>query len=196
MGFNRGLGGFNRSKFNSDAFSNALYSTPSARTATDGTVIASKDFYIAPVADTIAEGLATARTDFYIAPVADTIAEGLATARTDFYIVSAAGSASEGGVIASKDFYAEGTSDSLSAGAAILEIIHHLTMEYSGALAVGKKVCINANNFTVILDGANAIDKFSGTFPEVFPVACTVVYTDGGASRTVKLTVARRDRTI
>ena len=176
MGFSRGLGGFNRSKFNSDAFSNALYSTPSARTATDGTVIASKDFYIAPVADTIAEGLATARTDFYI--------------------VSAAGSASEGGVTVCIDFYAEGTSDSLSAGAAILEIIHHLTMEYSGALAVGKKVCINANNFTVLLDGANAIDKFSGTFPEVFPVACTVVYTDGGASRTVKLTVARRDRTI
>lgn len=136
MGFNRGLGGFNRSKFNSDTFSNVLYSTQSASTTTEGTITACIDFY------------------------------------------------------------AECTSDSLTAGSAISKLLRQLTMEYSGALAAGGKVCINANNFTVTLDGANAIDKFDGAFPEVFPVNCTVVYADDETSRTVKVIVSRRDRQI
>jgi hypothetical protein len=136
MGFNRGLGGFNRSKFNSDTFSNVLYSTQSASTTTEGTITACIDFYV------------------------------------------------------------ECASDSLTAGSAISKLLQSLTMEYSGALSVGKKVCINANNFTVTLDGANTIDKFDGLFPEVFPVNCSVVYEDSEVSRTVKVIVSRRDRKI
>lgn len=136
MGFNRGLCGFNRSKFNSDQFSVVLYSNPSASSLSEGTTTADNDFLAA------------------------------------------------------------GVSDSLSSASAISRLLQSLVMEYGGALAAGKTVCINANNFTVTLDGGNAIDKFDGSFPEVFPVTCTVSYTDGGTSRSVDVVVYRRDRKI
>lgn len=112
------------------------------------------------------------------------------------YCESAANTSSEGTVTACIDFYTAGVSDTITVGSAISKLLKQLAFEYSGELAAGKKVCVNATNFTVTLNRINAIDKFDGKFPEVFPVSCTVEYADGEASRTVKVIVSRRDRKV
>jgi hypothetical protein len=116
----------------------------------------------------------------YLSPSAKTTTEGTAAAETTPGI----------------DVYITGVSITQTRGFALLGLLRSLTMEYSGPLAAGEKVCINAENFTVTLDGANAIDKFDGDFPEVFPVDCTITYADDETSRTVKVIVSRRDRQI
>ncbi|MBW2632050.1 MAG: hypothetical protein JRC90_09900 [Deltaproteobacteria bacterium] len=135
MTFNRGSG-FNRSKFNSDTYSNVLYSGGSAKTQTKGVGIAESIFYASGIAKTFTSTL---------------IDETL---------------------------------------------LKSILMEYSADLAVGARVCINANDFTVKLDGINAIDKFTGEFPYIFPVTCDVIYEDGIGARTVKIIVVRKDRHI
>jgi hypothetical protein len=71
-----------------------------------------------------------------------------------------------------------------------------LTMVYSGDIAVGETVCIDSTYYTVLLDSANSLSKYSGNFPEVIPQPYNLIYSDTGSSRTVDITISWRDRKV
>jgi len=71
-----------------------------------------------------------------------------------------------------------------------------ITMVYSGTLGIGQTVCIDSTKYTVTLDGANALSNFSGDFPKLVMGNCDITYTDSEASRTVKVSISRRERLI
>lgn len=135
MVFNRG-NGFNRIKFNSDKYSNVLYSIAPARSVSSGNAIAEIAYYVTAVSK---------------------------------------------------------TQSSTDVSNAIYKV---LTMVFSGDLPAGKRVCINGIDFTVTTDGVNSIDSFTGSFPVVIPTTCVVTYSDSVGSRSAKIIVSRRDRSI
>jgi len=67
---------------------------------------------------------------------------------------------------------------------------------YSGSLAAGKVLVIDSNDLTVENDGTNDLAHFTGDFPCIFPGANTITYTDSEGSRTMKITVARNERSV
>jgi hypothetical protein len=71
-----------------------------------------------------------------------------------------------------------------------------LTFTFAGSLAVGKTICIDGRDFTVLNDGVNGIATFTGEFPLIAPNTSTVTYTDAVGVRTVALTVTKKDRSI
>lgn len=65
---------------------------------------------------------------------------------------------------------------------------------YSGTIAAGKILCIDANDFSVLNDGVNDIANYDGKFPEVYNTTM-IVYEDSDGSRTLDITIYRSDRT-
>jgi hypothetical protein len=71
-----------------------------------------------------------------------------------------------------------------------------LTLTFSGTLAPGKTLCIDAENATVENDGVNALNDFSMIFPKISRGTNTVVYTDSEGTRSVTITVTKQDRMV
>lgn len=178
MAFNRGTG-FNRTKLNSDEFSTVLYSNSSASTLSSGDAIANMVYDSNAESDTLSTGTAVSVLIIDSSAEADTISSGSA--------------------VPTLDIYTSAEANTISSELVVSALTKVLTMIFSGTVAAGKTVCIDGLLFTVKNAGANAIDDFTGDFPEIFPETCTVVYTDAeGAEgeRTVKIRVSRRDRHI
>ena len=89
-----------------------------------------------------------------------------------------------------------GYSDSETDVYALLRQIDSWTITFTGTLAAGKTVCINTRDFTVTNDGDNAIADFSGDFPTMFPGTNWVIYTDEEGSRTLSITISKKDRKV
>jgi len=79
---------------------------------------------------------------------------------------------------------------------ALLRMVDSWTFTFTGTIAPGATACINSNDFTVKNGAANAIAEFTGEFPTIFPGTNSVVYTDGEGSRTVTITVTKKDRKV
>ena len=79
---------------------------------------------------------------------------------------------------------------------ALLRQIASVKFGYTGTIAPGETVCIDGRLFTVKLDGVNAVENFTGKYPTLFPGTNWVVYTDSEGSRTIKIVVYKRDRSI
>ena len=71
-----------------------------------------------------------------------------------------------------------------------------ITFAFSDTLAPGQSVIIDTNDFTVKNNGINDIASFSGEFPIISPGTNIVTYSDSVASRTVRITVTKKDRSI
>lgn len=78
----------------------------------------------------------------------------------------------------------------------VLLVYGTMTFTFAGSLAVGKTICIDGRDFTVINDGVNAIATFTGEFPIIAPDSSTVTYTDALGTRTVAVTVTKKDRMV
>ena len=81
-------------------------------------------------------------------------------------------------------------------GSGDLFIYAEITFTFGGPLAAGKTVIVDTNDFTVLNDGVNAIASLTGDFPIIYPGKNQVVYTDDEGSRTVKVTVFKKDRSV
>lgn len=79
---------------------------------------------------------------------------------------------------------------------ALLRSIDSWTFTFTGTIAPGATVCIDANDFTVKNGATNAIAGFVGEFPTILPGVNSVVYTDGEGARTVTITVTKKDRKV
>ena len=77
-----------------------------------------------------------------------------------------------------------------------LYIYAEITFTFGGTLAAGKTVVVNTNDFTVLNDGVNAIASMTGDFPEIYPGTNQVIYTDSLGSRTVNITIVKKDRSV
>jgi len=71
-----------------------------------------------------------------------------------------------------------------------------IVFAFAGTVAIGKTVCIDGRDFTVKKDGVNEIALFTGDFPIIFPDISNVKYTDALGSRTVLVTVTKKDRKV
>jgi hypothetical protein len=71
-----------------------------------------------------------------------------------------------------------------------------LTLTYAGALAVGETLCIDANDLTVLKNGVSDLANFTGDFPAIGPETNTITYTDSAGSRTMVITVTRKERSV
>lgn len=67
---------------------------------------------------------------------------------------------------------------------------------YSGTLAAGKTLIIDANDLTVENDGINDLAHFVGDFPLIGPGTNTITYTDSAGSRNVTIQVRRKERSV
>lgn len=65
---------------------------------------------------------------------------------------------------------------------------------YSGTIAAGKILCIDANDFSVLNDDVNDIANYDGEFPEIYNTSI-VVYEDSDGSRSLSVVITREDRT-
>ena len=65
---------------------------------------------------------------------------------------------------------------------------------YSGTIAAGKILCIDANDFSVLNDDVNDIANYDGEFPEVYNTTM-ILYEDSEGSRSLDMTIYRSDRT-
>jgi len=92
--------------------------------------------------------------------------------------------------------YLSGVGDIQADASGVLLVYGTLTFTFSGSLAVGKTVCIDGRDFTVLNDGVNAIASFTGEFPIIAPNTSTITYTDALGVRTVAVTVTKKDRSI
>lgn len=181
MTFGRAIGGFNRSPFNSDAYSDTFefFASGSASSIGSGFVITR----IIDTTSTIRQAFNQAKfnsTEFsnvlYTLAESDTISSCNADAESIYYVTCSA--------------------KTISSPKVVDHMYQVISMVYSGTVAVGERVCIDGNNFTVTLDGANAIDKYDGDFPEIMAGDNDIVYSDSEGSRTVKVIVSRTDRKI
>ena len=77
-----------------------------------------------------------------------------------------------------------------------LYIYAEITFTFGGTLAAGKTVVVNTSDFTVLNDGVNAIASMTGDFPEIYPGTNQVIYTDSLGSRTVNITIVKKDRSV
>jgi hypothetical protein len=77
-----------------------------------------------------------------------------------------------------------------------MALVESITFTFSGTLAIGKTICIDGRDFSVLNDGANAIGSFTGEFPAMFRGTNTIIYTDSETGRTVTITVRKMDRKV
>jgi hypothetical protein len=182
MVFGRSIGGFNRTPFNSDSYGDTFEFTTSGSASS---VSSSEQVFTR-----IIDELNNVRSGFNTQP----------HNRDDFgsvlYCNVESDTISSGNCAAESIFYVSGIAKSLSSADIIDKIYKIISMVYSGALAVGETVCIDGEKYTVKLDGANAIDKFTGDFPMILPDDNSISYEDSESARTVKVIVSRRDRHI
>lgn len=66
-------------------------------------------------------------------------------------------------------------------------------IEYTGTLAAGKILIIDANDFSVLNDGANDIANYDGEFPELCETTI-LLYEDSDGSRDLDIDITRSDR--
>jgi hypothetical protein len=92
--------------------------------------------------------------------------------------------------------YLTGSGDIQTDAEGVLLVYGTLTFTFAGSLAVGKTVCIDGRDYTVINDGVNAIASFTGEFPIIAPNTSTVTYSDALGVRTVAVTVTKKDRKV
>jgi len=173
--------GFNRGKFNSITFSRAFDFTTSGESSSVTSTF---------VIDRIIDELTNVRGGFNTQP----------HNRDDFgsvlYCLAESNTISSTECAADSIFFVIGTSKTVSSTEITDKIYNVISMVFSGDLAVGERVCIDGIKYTVLLGGVNAIDKFTGNFPEIMSGDNTVTYTDSESARTVKVIVTRRDRSI
>lgn len=74
-------------------------------------------------------------------------------------------------------------------------IVTHL-IHFTGTLGVGKSLIIDTNDRTVSIDGINQMPDFDGDFPWMNPGVNDVDYTDTEGTRSVNITVTKRDRKV
>lgn len=84
----------------------------------------------------------------------------------------------------------DGTGDII----AFLARTEAVEITYTGTIAAGKILCIDANDFSVLNDGANDIANYDGEFPEIYNTTI-VVYEDSDGSRSLSVVITREDRT-
>ncbi|MFA5453450.1 MAG: hypothetical protein WC248_07745 [Candidatus Methanomethylophilaceae archaeon] len=89
-----------------------------------------------------------------------------------------------------------GNSSTESSTNVIYNSYNTLTLVYTGDIAVGDSVCIDASDYTVDINNINALDKFSGNFPKIMPNLSTLVYSDSVVSRSVKVMITWRDKIV
>jgi hypothetical protein len=181
MTFGRSIGGFNRSPYNSESYGDTFeFFTSGSAKSVSSTQIISRAI----------DELTNVRGGFNSQP----------HNRDDFgsvlYGNAEASTLTKGTCSADSIFFVTGDAKTLSSTNISDKIYKVLTMVYSGAVAIGERVCIDGEYFTVTLDGANAIQHFTGDFPEIMPDENSVSYEDSEGSRTVKVIVSRRDRHI
>jgi hypothetical protein len=176
-----------------------LYCNLDSNTASRGSVIAIRVYQLSGSSGTLSKGALSTRIIDKLANVRS----GFNTQpynRDDFgsvlYCNVESDTVSSGNCAAESIFYVSGIAKSLSSTEIIIKIYKIISMVYSGALAVGETVCIDGEKYTVKLDGANAIDKFTGDFPMILPDDNSISYEDSESARTVKVIVSRRDRHI
>jgi hypothetical protein len=92
--------------------------------------------------------------------------------------------------------YLSGEGNIQADASGVLFVYGTLTFTFAGSLAVGKTICIDGRDFTVINDGVNNIASFTGEFPIIAPNTSTVTYTDVLGARTLALTVTKKDRSV
>ena len=71
-----------------------------------------------------------------------------------------------------------------------------LTMVYAGSLGAGETLEIDTDDFTVEKAGVSDLANFSGDFPLIGPGTNTITYTDSAGSRTMAITVTRKERSV
>jgi hypothetical protein len=71
-----------------------------------------------------------------------------------------------------------------------------LTLTYTGTLAAGATLCIDANDLTVLKAGVSDLANFSGDFPMIGPGTNTITYIDSAGARTMAITVTRKERSV
>ena len=67
-------------------------------------------------------------------------------------------------------------------------------ISYTGTIAVGKILCIDANDFSVLNNGSNDIANYNGNFPEIYN-STMILYEDSDGSRSLSVVITREDRT-
>lgn len=66
---------------------------------------------------------------------------------------------------------------------------------YTGTLAAGKVLVIDANYFSVLNDGANDIANYNGEFPQIC-CGTVLLYEDSDGSRALSVDIDRSDRNL
>ena len=67
-------------------------------------------------------------------------------------------------------------------------------ISYTGTIAAGKILCIDANDFSVLNNGSNDIANYNGNFPEIYN-STMILYEDSDGSRSLSVVITREDRT-
>lgn len=132
----------------------------------------------------------------YLAGAGDLQASGIGTLRETIHLSGAGEMQTDGTGNLTRTILLVGIGDGQTSADGDLFVYAVISFTYSGTLAVGKILLVNAEDFTVLNDGVNAIAAFTGDFPHIYPGENEVVYTDTGGSRTMKITVTKQDRSV
>ena len=84
----------------------------------------------------------------------------------------------------------DGTGDII----AFLARTEAVEITYTGTIAAGKILCIDANDFSVLNNGSNDIANYNGNFPEIYN-STMILYEDSDGSRALSVVIMRKDRT-
>lgn len=132
----------------------------------------------------------------YLAGAGDLQASGIGTLRETIHLSGLGTAQADGTGNLTRTILLVGTGDAQASGDGDLFVYAVISFTYSGTLAAGKILVIDAEDFTVLNDGANAIAAFTGDFPHIYPGENEVVYSDTGGSRTMIITVVKKDRSV
>ena len=70
------------------------------------------------------------------------------------------------------------------------------SLTFTGDFSAGTTMVINMDNFTVTLDGVNALNSITGDFFNLLGREINIIYTDSSGTRTIGITFVYRDRWI
>ena len=84
----------------------------------------------------------------------------------------------------------DGTGDII----AFLARTEAVEITYTGTIAAGKILCIDANDFSVLNNGSNDIANYNGNFPEIYN-STMILYEDSDGARSLSVVITREDRT-
>lgn len=91
-------------------------------------------------------------------------------------------------------FLVSGHSDSESVGRGLITKYDYYLFTVSYPVEAGQTLVVDGEEYTVTVDGTNAISGFSGDWPRLIPGTNTITYSDTESGRTVLITISKKAR--